>query len=96
MDHDCTKVVIVLPCHEEMDSMAFAKLYLKWVFPFVGILNWVISDHNPKFTLKVFQKVCELLKVKQNISSAYHPQMDGQSEKTNQHVEMALQIFSNF
>jgi hypothetical protein len=37
-----------------------------------------------------------LLEVKQNISSAYHPQTDGQSEKTNQHVETALRIFGNF
>ncbi len=37
-DHDCTKAVILLPCKEEMDSLNFAKLYLKQVFPFVEIL----------------------------------------------------------
>jgi hypothetical protein len=89
-DHDCTKVVILLPCQENMDSLAIAKLYLHCVFPFVGLLERVISDQDPKFTSKVFQEICTQLKVKQNISSAYHPQTDRQSEKTNQHVEMAL------
>jgi len=60
-----------------LDLLDFAKLYLKQVFPFVGILWWVISDRDPHFTLKIFQEICALLKIKQNISSAYHLQMDG-------------------
>jgi len=95
-DHDCMKVVILLPCREDMDSLDVAKLYLHQVFPFVGLPEWVISDQDPKFTSKVFQEICALLEVKQNISSAYHPQTDGQSEKTNQHMETALRIFGNF
>jgi hypothetical protein len=95
-DHDCTKAVILLPCREEMNSLEFTKLYLRHVFPFVAIPSRVISDPDPKFTSKVFREICNLLKVKQNISSAYHPQTDGQSEKTNQHVETALRIFGNF
>ena len=70
--------------------MGVAKLYLQRVFPFVGLLEKVISDRDPRFTLRVFKEVCALLDVKQSIASAYHPQMDRQSEKTNQHVEMAL------
>jgi hypothetical protein len=89
-DHDCTKAVILLPCNEDMDALGVAKLYLKNVFPYVGIPMKVISDRDPRFTSRLFREVCELLKIKQNVSSAYHPQMDGQSEKTNQHVKTAL------
>jgi hypothetical protein len=95
-DHDCTKAVILLPCKEEMGSLEIAKLYLERVFPYTGLPEQVISDRDTWFTLKIFREVCELLKVKQNMSSAYHPQTDGQSEKTNQHVEAALRIFGNF
>lgn len=95
-DHDCTKSVILLPCREEMGSLEVAKLYLERVFPFTGLPTKVISDRDPKFTSKVFKEVCDLLQIKQNMSSAYHPQTDGQSEKTNQHVETALRIFGNF
>jgi len=79
-----------------MGALNIAKLYLEWVFPFVKLPEWVILDWDTKFTLWIFKGICELLEVKQNISSLYHPQMDGQSEKTNQHVETALQIFGNF
>jgi hypothetical protein len=37
-----------------------------------------------------------MLEIRQNIVSMYHPQTDRQSEKTNQHVETALQSFRNF
>ena len=37
MDHDCTKAVILLPCHEEMSSWEVAKLYLEQVFPLVRL-----------------------------------------------------------
>jgi hypothetical protein len=89
-DHDCTKVVILLPCKEEMDLMGMAKLYLEHVFLYIGLPEKVISDQDTRFTSKVFREICALLKIKQNVASAYHPQMDGQSEKTNQHVETVL------
>jgi len=95
-DHNCTKAVILLPCQEEMDSMAVAKLYLKRLFPLVGLPWKVISDRDLRFMSKVFKEICALLKIKQSIASAYHPQMDGQSEKMNQHMETALCVFSNF
>jgi len=72
MDHDCTKAVILLPCKEEMDSMGVAQLYLEKVFPYVGIPDKVISDRDPRFTSKLFKEVCDLLKIKQNVSSTYH------------------------
>jgi hypothetical protein len=95
-DHDCTKVVILLPCQEEMDLLGFAKLYLERIFPFIGLPERVISDRDPRFTSKIFREICVLLKVKQNIASGYHPQTDGQSEKTNQHIETAMRIFGNY
>lgn len=63
MDHNCTKAIILLLCREEMDLLDFTRLYLKQVFPFIGIPERVISDQDPQFTSKIFQEVCSLLKV---------------------------------
>ncbi len=41
------------------------------------------------------RELCRNLNIKQNISTTYHPQMDGQSERTNQWLEQYLQIFGN-
>jgi hypothetical protein len=45
---------------------------------------------------EIFKEICNLLEIKQNISSAYHPQTDGQSERTNQTVKTVLRIFCNY
>src|SRR6266436_5032660 len=41
------------------------------------------------------QELCKNLNIKQNISTAYHPQTDGQSKRTNQWLEQHLRIFGN-
>jgi hypothetical protein len=42
------------------------------------------------------QELCKQLCIEQNISSAYHPQTDGQSKRTNQWLEQYLQVYGNF
>jgi Integrase core domain len=95
-DHDCTKAVILVPCNETIDTEGVAKLFKDRVFPFMGLPKKIISDRDTRFTSTFFSEICSQLGIKQNLSSAYHPQTDGQSEKTNQHVETGLRIFCNF
>jgi Integrase zinc binding domain len=94
-DQGCTKVVILLPCKEESGSEDVAKLFLEQAFPFIGLPRYIISDHDMCFTSRMFQEVCQQLEVKQNLSTAYHPQMDSQSEQTNQTLEAMLRIYCN-
>jgi len=61
-NHDCTKAVILLLCQEEINLLEFTKLYLRHVFPFVGIPSQVISDCDPKVTSKVFREICNFYK----------------------------------
>jgi len=89
-DHDCTKVVILVPCQETIDAEGVAKLFKDRIFPFVGLPKKIISDRDPRFTSAFFRELCQQLEVSQNLSTAYHLQTDGQSEKTNQQVETAL------
>ena len=95
-DNDCTKVVILLPCKETIDVPGVAALFKERVFPFTGIPKKVITDRDTQFTSSFFKELCKQLGVEQAMSSAYHLQTDGQSERTNQSVETALRIFGNF
>jgi len=89
-DHDCTKAVVLVPCQEMIDAEGVAKLFKDRVFRFVGLPKKIISDRDPRFTFTFFKELCKQLEISQNLSTAYHPQTDGQSEKTNQHVKTAL------
>ena len=94
-DHDCTKAVILIPCKENMGSEEVARLFRDHAFPYTGIPKRIISDRDTHFTSQFFKELCDQLNIKQNISSAYHPQTDGQSERTNQTLETILRIFCN-
>ena len=54
----------------------------------------MISDQDKKFLSKLWQALFSLLKVTSYFSTAYHPQADGQSERTNQTVEIMIQHIS--
>jgi hypothetical protein len=80
VDQGCSKAAIFLPCHKSIDALGVAKLYAERIFPFFGIPQRVISDRDPRFTARFTNELCKTLKINQNLSMAYHPQTDGQSE----------------
>jgi hypothetical protein len=55
-----------------------------------GIPKAILSDHDPKFLLELWKELFQMLGVKLLYSTVYHPQCDGQSEQTNQTVEIML------
>jgi len=89
-DHNCTKAAIFLPCRETIDSEGVAQLYATHIFPHYGIPWKIISDRDTQFTSNFSKELSQILGIKQNISTAYYPQMDGQSKHTNQLLEQYL------
>ena len=73
VDHDCTKAAVFIPCREEIMAEEMAGLYLKHIFMHYGLPSRIISDSDPRFTSKFMCKLCCLLNISQNISTAYHP-----------------------
>jgi hypothetical protein len=95
-NHDCSKAAIFLPCLKTVTGEGIAQLYMQHVFPHFGVPRKVILDQDPRFTGKFMQELCKQLHIEQNISSAYHPQMDSQSKRTNQWLEQYLCVYGNF
>ena len=94
-DQGCTKAIILVPCREDMGVEAIAELFKERVFPYTGIPTKLISDWDTRFMSSWFKELCHALGIDQNMSTAYHPQTDGQSECTNQTMEGLLRIFCN-
>jgi len=94
-DHDCSKAALLFPCKETITAEGVAQLYAKHVFPQYGIPHKLISDRDTCFTSEFWTSLCMTLGIKRNLSTAFHPQTDGQSERTNQWAEQYLRIFGN-
>ena len=89
-DHDCSKASLFIPCVEEITAERVVKLFVQRVFWYYGLPRKIISDRDPRFTSKFARELCCLLGIKQNVSTAYHPRTDRQSERTNQWLETYL------
>ena len=91
-----SKASIFIPCNKTIDAKHTTKLYATYVLPHYGLPTHIISNRDPCFTSTFSQELCCTLAITQNISTAYHPQTDGQLECTNQQLEQDLHIFINY
>ena len=91
-----SKASIFIPCNEAINAENTAKLYATYVLPHYRLPTHIISDRDPRFTSTFSRELCRTLGIIQNISTAYHPQTDGQLERTNQRLEQYLRIFIDY
>jgi hypothetical protein len=85
-----SEYVVVIPCHDTDDAPACARLLKKHVFDVFGLPKGIISDRDPKYTGSFWGSLFQCLGTKLHLTTAYRPQSDGQSERTNQTVEQVL------
>jgi hypothetical protein len=91
-----SKASIFIPCHKTIDAVGVAQLYANYVLPHYGLPLCIILDRDPHFTSSFFRELCRIVGAVQNLSTAYHPQTDGQSECTNQCLEQYIRILTDF
>jgi hypothetical protein len=85
-----TKAVRILPCKTTTTAKDTARLYMREVYPVFGLPSKIISDRDTRFTSQFCQCLTALLGIDLGLTAAYHPSADGQSEKTNQTMEIML------
>ncbi|GKC57537.1 reverse transcriptase domain-containing protein [Tanacetum coccineum] len=85
-----TKSAYFLPIHEDFKMDRLARLNLNEIIARHGVLISLISDHDSRFTSRFWQSMQVALGIRLDISTAYHPQTDGQSERTIQTMEDML------
>ena len=91
-----SKATILAPCNKTITADETAQLYIEHVWRRTGLPKQVISDRGPQFASKVMQEIWERLGVKSSLSTAFHPQTDGETERVNQELEQYLYVFCNF
>jgi hypothetical protein len=82
-----TKTTHFIPVKTTYNTAVLAELYMSRIVCLHGIPKKIISDRGTQFTSHFWQQLHEALGTHLKFSSAYHPQTDGQTERTNQILE---------
>ncbi|GJR90099.1 putative reverse transcriptase domain-containing protein [Tanacetum coccineum] len=85
-----TKSAIFMPMRETDPMDKLARMYLKEVVTKHGIPVLIICDRDPRFASNFWRSLQKALGTSLDMSTAYHPQTDGQSERTIQTLEDML------
>jgi len=80
---------------EKTTAEGLARLFRDNVWKLHGLPESVISDRGPQFTAGMTRELNKMLGIKTKLSIAYHPETDGQTERTNQELEQYLRMYVN-
>jgi transposase InsO family protein len=78
---DClTKLRHFAPCSTAIDAEGLAELFLANIFRLHGLPDTIVSDRGPQFASRFWKHLCNSLKIEPHLSTAFHPETDGQTE----------------
>ncbi len=91
---DClTKMVRAVPAKTSVTAEGMAELFFEHVFRHFGLPKVLVSDRDPRFTSAFWKRLMELTGTRLNMSTARHPQTDGQTERANRTLEEMLRAY---
>ncbi len=91
-----TKIVHYEPIKVTIDAPGIAEVILDVVVRHHGLPNSIVSDQGSVFNSKFWLLLCYFLQIKRRLSTAFHPQTDGQTKRQNSTIEVNLRAFVDF
>ena len=85
-----SKMAHFIPLPKLPSAKETAELVLQHVFRLHGLPVDVVSDRGPQFSSVFWREFCTLIGASASLSSGFHPQSNGQTERKNQEMEVAL------
>ena len=89
-----TKMVRIASTTTEVAAEGTADLLVNHVFKNHGMPREIISDRDSRFSSRFFRRLAEKWGIRQSMSTAFHPQTDGQTEVMNRIVEDYLRAYA--
>jgi hypothetical protein len=82
-----TKMAHFILCTKVVTEEETTKLFLEYAYCIHGLPNDIVSNTRTQFTSNFWKRLFKLFSMKINLSTTYHPQIDGQIERMNQILE---------
>lgn len=91
-----SKEPITTPCHKTDTAEDLARIFIPHIWRYKSFPDSIVSDRGPQFVSKFWDEVCRILGIKIKLSTAFHPQTDGQTEIMNQYIDQRLRPFISY
>ena len=91
-----TKMAYFIPMTEKMSAEGLAVLFWDHVWKLHGLSESIISDRGAQFAAGLMKELNGMLEIETKLSTAFHPQTDGQTERANQELEQYLRMFVDY
>ena len=88
-----SKMVVYVPTTKRCTSVELASILMEWVVRRYGMPRGIVSDRGTVFTSQYWSSFAFEAQVKLRLSTAFHPQTDGQTERANQTLEQYLRCY---
>jgi transposase InsO family protein len=85
-----------IPCKKTITAKEAAQLYIHYIYRIYGPPDTIVSDRGPQFISAFWKEFTCILGIKLKLSTACHPQTDGQTEIVNQYLDQRLRPFVNY
>jgi len=85
-----TKQAFFVRTTKSLDSKGLAHLYIDHVYRVKGLSRFIVSDRDVRMTADFWKTLMLRLGTYMNLSTAYHPETDGQAERTHATIEQIL------
>ncbi|MBW0513772.1 hypothetical protein O181_053487 [Austropuccinia psidii MF-1] len=89
-------MTIFISTYGTITALELAQIFISHVFSKNGLPVSIVSDRDSLFVSSFWTNLCQQLKISRDLSTAFHPETDGQTEMVNQVLEQYLQMYVSY
>ncbi|CDJ49851.1 Similar to Transposon MAGGYgagandpolgenehomologues, related [Eimeria brunetti] len=88
-----SKMAHFIPAKKSHSAADTVEVLADRLIRYHGFLNVLVSERDPRFQSEVWSQLCSRFNLTRAMSSSYHPQTDGQTERVNRTLEQMLRTY---
>ena len=80
---------------KDLEAETVARWFIRRYYPYHFLPFAIVSDRGAQFTGALWTRICQMLRIKRRLSTAFSPETDGSTERMNQPIEAFLREFAD-